>query len=332
MSASLLQRFWFLVALMAVLLLGLVWPEGGVQIRQAGWIIPTLVALVLGLSGFMADTRTLIGQAANWRAILLVFASVYIVAPLLAGQFAKLFSHAMPPAAAAQFFEAMILMAAQSSTMASAIALTLLARGNGEFAIIVALLTNLSTVLFTPLILRLALDSHEVAFETSRMMQSMALTVVLPVLLGQWARRWLWHRTVAMRPALRVAPQCIVLVFAYTGVAAAAQSLKGDVVVLLRYAGCCAALHITLLLGNLAACRAMGLDAMTRTAAVFAGAQKTLPNGIYLWERFFPANPQGAVALIFYHAIQLFVDTLLVGWFDRRQDARGDERGGARDF
>ncbi len=321
MNTTFLQRYWFLLALFCVIPLGLAWPAGGLWIKQSGWVTPLLVATVLGISGFMADTRAMLRQATNWRAILMVFASVYVVAPLAAWQLAKVFGSGLPDAASAHFLEAMLIMAAQASTMASAVALTLLARGNSELAIVVALLTNMSTVLFTPVILRLALHAENVSFETSRMMLNMSCTVLLPVLLGQLLRRYYWERAEAIRAVLRVAPQCIILIFVYTGFAAAAQSLKGDSGILFRYLGCCATLHALLLSGNILAARCLHLDGPTQTAVSFAGAQKTLPNGIFLWERFFAANPQGAVPLVFYHAIQLLVDTLLVGWFEKQNRA-----------
>jgi predicted Na+-dependent transporter len=63
------------------------------------------------------------------------------------------------------------------------------------------------------------------------------------------------------------------------------------------------------------------MDSGTGTALVFCGSQKTLPNGIYLWQHFFSENPIGALPLALYHLIQLIADTLLVPFLGRRNQA-----------
>ena len=60
----------------------------------------------------------------------------------------------------------------------------------------------------------------------------------------------------------------------------------------------------------------MGLPQSSRTAVVFCGSQKTLPNAIYLWDHFFASNPYGAIPMVLYHIFQLVLDTLLVPWLE----------------
>ena len=56
----------------------------------------------------------------------------------------------------------------------------------------------------------------------------------------------------------------------------------------------------------------MGMPPEKRTAVILCGSQKTLPNGIYIWTKFFAANPYGALPLSLYHVVQLLIDTLLL--------------------
>ena len=67
------------------------------------------------------------------------------------------------------------------------------------------------------------------------------------------------------------------------------------------------------------------LDSGTGTALVFSGSQKTLPNGIYLWERFFGDNPIGAGFRWPSILIQLVVDTFLVP-FSRSPETPATDR------
>jgi predicted Na+-dependent transporter len=64
------------------------------------------------------------------------------------------------------------------------------------------------------------------------------------------------------------------------------------------------------------------MDSGAGTALVFCGSQKTLPNGIYLWERFFSDNLIGALPLAMYHLIQLIADSLLIPFFERRNQRK----------
>ena len=80
-------------------------------------------------------------------------------------------------------------------------------------------------------------------------------------------------------------------------------------------------LHAILLAWNFGVSVLLRMDRGTGTALVFCGSQKTLPNGIYLWQHFFSENPIGALPLALYHLIQLIADTLLVPFLERRNQA-----------
>ena len=72
----------------------------------------------------------------------------------------------------------------------------------------------------------------------------------------------------------------------------------------------------------------LGFKWPERTAMILSGSQKTLPNGIYIWDTFFMPHgsvsalivhvPFGAVPLVLYHLFQLVIDTLLVPKFEQR--------------
>ena len=84
MSGGFLKRYWFLVALLCLIPVGLWAPEPGLYIKGQGHIIPVFVGLMLGISGFSMDASSLVRQAFNWRAILPVFLSTFALAPAAA--------------------------------------------------------------------------------------------------------------------------------------------------------------------------------------------------------------------------------------------------------
>ena len=321
------ERYWFLLGMAGAIVAGVVAPGGGLWLRETGVALPALVAFTLLVSGFTLDTTRLLARAANTRAITLTLSSTYVVAPTVAYVSALLCGPPLdgPDSEGARFLEAQMIMAAQAGTLASALALTAVARGDQELALVLTVLSNFLTAVLTPLVLRLSIG-EDVSFPVVEMMGRMALVVVAPVILGQLLRHALWSRTARVLPTVRVLPRLIILAFLYTGFSAAASHLFQEPLVALRFLGASALLHIVLLAWTYGMSKALRFDAGTRAAVVLCGSQKTLPNGIYLWEQFFRTNPYGALPLVLYHVFQLVVDTLVAPWFNAQREPEPSNR------
>jgi len=309
---SLLRNYWFLMALGVAVALGCLFPAQGQSIRAS---IPYFVGTVMFLSGLTIDARNLLRQMRDPRGVLIAFGSIYLVAPLVGILLARLLA---PPESAPEFTQGIMVLSAQAGTIASALALTLLAGGNRELALLNTLLTNLSTALCTPLILKLSIGK-EVEFEYLGMLASISRTVLAPVLAGLLIRSTL-ERVAGYRPGrrslqvARIVSQCIILVFIFAGFARAAPKLGGELPMVIRFLAAAVLLHAMLLVVNLILARLVRLDLPSRAAVLFTGSQKTLPNGILIAEEFFPQNPYAALPLILHHALQLVVDTALANW------------------
>jgi|TARA_B100001250_G_scaffold238436_1_gene204905 sodium/bile acid cotransporter 7 len=306
-------RYWFLFMLVLMIPCGIWFPEGGKIIKNTGWATPTLVGIMMGISGFTLNTSKLQSQAANLGAIGLVLISIYFIAPLAA----YFLAITLQPENNPHFLTAVMILAAQASSLASALALTVLSRGNQEIALIFTLLSSSLTVIMTPLILKLSLGAN-VEFPAVNMILKMLQVVILPVVLGQIIRRFLWEKSQPFINGIRLAPQMIILIFVYSGFSVATGQIQGNTEIVLRIVLISALLHTILLVWNYTMSLLLRFDSATSTAVVFSGSQKTLPNGIYLWEKFFGDNPIGALPLAIYHLIQLVVDTLLVPFFEHR--------------
>ena len=140
------RRHWFLVGLALVSVGAFAFPEGGTALRGTGWALPLLTATSLFLSGITLETAGL-REGADVRGIALGLSSTYVVAPVLAIVFVRLWGPANDGAGSEGyfFFEAMMIVAAQASTIASAPALTLVAGGNQALALAITLSSNLMT-------------------------------------------------------------------------------------------------------------------------------------------------------------------------------------------
>ena len=322
MDRDFIKRYWFLTALILLIPVGIFVPNAGLVLKKSNWVIPVFVGIMLGIAGFTMDTSRLVKQATNFRAVLPVLASIYVFAPAAAFGLAKLFA----PEDDAEFIAAMMIMAAQAGSLASGIALTMMAGGNRELALICTLLSNGLTVVLTPFILKLSIGA-EVDFSMGKMILRMAYMILLPIAAGQLLRRFIWEKTESIQPVIRVVPQFIILLFVYTGFASGADQLQNNSDIVLRFLAACALLHMLMLGWNLLISGLLGLNWPDRTAVILCGSQKTLPNGIYIWDTFFmrhgdvPAAithvPFGAVPLVLYHLFQLLVDTLLVSRLEK---------------
>ena len=316
-----MSRYWFLAMLLLMIPAGLWLPEGGRAIKNAEWATPVLVGMMMGISGFTLDTSKLRRQAASLGAISLVLFSTYCVAPAVAYGLALW----LQPAGHPHFLPAVMIMAAQASSLASALALTVLSRGNQELALIFTLLSSSLTVVLTPLVLQLSIGAS-VEIPLGQMIFKMLLVVVIPVALGQALRRFLWAKAKPLLKGIRLVPQLIILVFVYSGFSVATGQINGNADIVLRIVVLSALLHAILLAWNFGVSILLRMDTGTGTALVFCGSQKTLPNGIYLWQNFFGDNPIGALPLALYHLIQLIADTLLVPFLERRNQAETDDQ------
>ena len=310
------SRYWFLAMMVLMIPAGLWLPGGGRAIKDAGWVTPVLVGVMMAVSGFTLDTGKLHRQAANLGAISLVLFSTYCVAPAVAYGLALW----LQPAGHPHFLTAVMIMAAQASSLASALALTVLSRGNQELALIFTLLSSSLTVVLTPLVLQLSIGAS-VEIPLGQMILKMLLVVVMPVALGQALRRFLWDKAKPLLRGIRLVPQMIIVVFVYSGFSVATGQINSNADVVLRIVVISALLHAILLAWNFGVSVLLRMDRGTGTALVFCGSQKTLPNGIYLWQHFFADNPIGALPLALYHLIQLIADSLLVPFFERRNQA-----------
>ena len=288
---------------------GLMWPEGGTQIREHNWVTPMLIAVIMFIAGFNLQISNLARQVTNLRAVGAVIATVFLVAPLLAFGLAKLLGPTKD--ANHEFLVGMMLMSAQAGSLASAVAMTMLARADTELALILTLVTNLLTALLTPWVLDFSIGT-DVKFPVTEMMSRMILVMLLPVVIGQFVRWKFWPKDKATPKLFRHAPQLIILVFVYTGFSAAADKLLDRWEWILRFSVACALLHLALLWFTKLLGEQLKLDEGSSRALMFCGSQKTLPNGIYLWDKYFSAQqPYAAVPLVLYHLFQLVLDTII---------------------
>lgn len=307
----------FLIALIAVIAASLAMPElgasgGPLHLEMvARWGI----AVVFFLYGLTLAPERLKAGALHWRLHLLVQGMCFIGFPLLViGLGAPLKGH-LPDALWLGF----LYLAALPGTIASAVAMTGLARGNVPAAVFNATISGLIAVVATPALMALTAGMTGVSLPLGAVILKVVLLIVLPMALGQLARRWLaaW----AGRNARWLKPLDRAIILAIVANAFCDAMVQGlwtqqrPLIVLEAAAACIALFWIAHGLTGLIA-GWLGLDRADRIAALLSATQKSLATGVPLAPVIFGPVPQlGLIILpiMLYHLAQLITVGVLAG-------------------
>jgi sodium/bile acid cotransporter 7 len=305
-----LRQRWFLLLLLAGVTLAGLRPE---WLRPATrWVEPRIiVAPALFLMAWSLESRSLFRALLQPWAALWALVISYGALPALAWLTGSL----LPDA---DLSLGLLISASVPCTLASAVLWTRMAGGCEATALLVIFLSTATSWLATTAWLTFATGAN-VHVDTSDMMVSLLLVLVLPVGLGQLSR--------AIGPLARAATQykhglgvvsqvlilCIILRTAVDVMDRLAQRLTvAWGAGLLVTAGMCVGTHLLALGAGLWSSKGLGFDRPRQIAVAFACSQKTLPVALFLFEGYFKeSHPLAVVPLLFYHVGQLVVDTFI---------------------
>jgi sodium/bile acid cotransporter 7 len=306
-------RHWFLILLCASLGLTLSFPW---LFAWTAYLEPRLtVAITLFLTAWTMPGRSLAGEFRSpWPALWAVAIS-YGAVPAFAWALGFI-------APQDDLRIGLILVASVPCTLASAVLWTRMAGGNEATALATVLGTTLISWIATPAWLTWTTGAL-VELAVGDMMLDLALCLMVPVALGQLLRSW--------RPAALVADRHKTLFGTIAQVFVLAIVLRAGVTVGNRYhdgttalgpalfawsAALAVGLHVLSLCFGLFTSRWMGIERGRQIAIAISCSQKTLPISLALFDRYFAhaeptAFPLAVVPLLFYHAGQLLLDTVI---------------------
>ena len=296
-------------------------PWGGSHgVLGLGHITGVGIALVFGLHGAQVSRERLHAGSRNVRLHLLIQAATYLAFPVFGLCGFWLLQGTVPMPLALGFFY----LCALPSTIASAVTLVGIARGNVPAAIFNATLSGLLGIFITPMLVSLLAATSGVHLSLLDAIRSLLATVLLPFAVGHLLQRWLL-------PSLRAAPRLVrfiergaVLLVMYVAfcdaVAADAlhQAALGALLLMLAAVGL---LLVGMLLGLHAMANRLRLPPEDAVALLLCGSQKSLANGMPMAKALFGAYPAlGLLVLpmIAYHQAQLVAGAVIA----RRYAAR----------
>lgn len=216
-------------------------------------------------------------------------------------------------------------LCALPSTIASAVTLVGIARGNVPAAIFNATLSGLLGILITPALVSLLAATSGVQLSLLDAIRSLVGTVLLPFAVGHLLQRWLL-------PGLRAAPRLVrfiergavllVMYVAFCDAIAADALHQAAASSLLVMLVAVAALLCVMLFGLHTVATRLGLAPEDASALLLCGSQKSLANGMPMAKALFgtyPALGLLVLPMIAYHQAQLVAGAIIARRYAARQ-------------
>lgn len=312
-----LKRNWFLLGILAVIVLGLAFPDASSRLNPDSLTTTWIVVVLFLITGLTLPSETIWRDMSDYRLHLFIQLYIFLFTPA----YFWLSSRLLGPLLPSYLRIGVLALGCLPTTVSSCIVFTQLAQGNVVAAIFNSTLANTAGIVLSPLLISFLLQSDAVSLpagEALRLFRSLGLTIFLPFLAGQGARILFAKRFVdGRRAALAVISNGLILGIIFFAIASSARHelLRAKAYRLLLPFAYLAFSHILLIFLSYWGARRFGFDGPGLITVVFVATQKTAAMGIPLLSVYFASDRQTLAAailpLIFYHAWQLLVAGLL---------------------
>lgn len=305
----------FLLGLICAVALAWAWPQPGASggVLHAELASTVGVAALFFLYGLKLSPKNLRAGLTRWKLHLIVQSGTFLVFPAVVLAMERVAGAALAPELQLGFF----LVAAIPSTVSSSVAMTAIAGGNVAGAIFNATFSSIIGVLATPLWIAWYLAGGGIAMALGPVILKIILLLVVPVIVGQLARRWLAGWAARHDRATRLVDRGLLLVIVYNAFSdsmiAGVWSRHGLATILaaLAFAAVLFAIVVALMVGP---GRLIGLPRGDLIAALFCGSTKSLATGVPMAKLMFgeaPALGLILAPLMVYHLFQLVVSSVV---------------------
>ena len=300
----------FVLALLLTVVFATLLPAQGGVLHAVDHVSTAAVCLLFFLHGTKLSTADTVAGVRQWRLHTLVFATTFVIFPLLG-----LATRGLVPAVLThQLWIGVVFLCVLPSTVQSSIAFTSIARGNVAGAVVSASASNILGVVLTPALLALLIGSS-VGISGSSLL-TIAAELVLPFVLGQLARPYVRPFLTRHKPVVGLVDRSSVLLVVYAAFSAGVnQGVWHQLPVgrLLALAGVCGLLLALLLTGTWWISGRLGFTRGDRIVAVFCGSKKSLVSGLPMASVLFPTATLAitVMPLMIFHMTQLIVCAVL---------------------
>jgi sodium/bile acid cotransporter 7 len=310
----------FTLALIATVALAAVLPCHGTVATAFDWITTFGIALLFFLHGARLSREAIIAGIVHWRLHLLVFASTFVMFPLIGLGLKPVAPFLLTP----DMYIGVLFLCTLPSTVQSSIAFTSIARGNVPAAVCSASLSSLLGVFLTPLLVSVLLATHGNTGSPLDTIGKLVLQLFVPFIAGHLLRPWIAGWVERRRGLLSYTDRGTVLLVVYVAFSASVVEGLWSHVPLRSLAGLLLVAIVILALAlslTTFASRRFGFDREDEIATVFCGSKKSLASGVPIANILFAGNPALGMILLpvmLFHQIQLMACAMLAQRYARR--------------
>ncbi|PRY12646.1 sodium/bile acid cotransporter 7 [Pontibacter ummariensis] len=306
---------WFLLALIGMIVLAYLWPQGGLDYKplSLGDIASYGVSVIFFFYGLRLSPEKLKAGLSSWRLHLVVQFSTFILFPLLIWPLHTFFEGTQEEL----LWLGTFYLAALPSTVSSSVVMVSIAGGNIPAAIFNASISSLLGIFITPLWMGLFLTASNEGFDLGSIMGKLMVQVLLPVVLGILLHRFWGSFAERHKQKLRLFDQSIILLIVYTSFCEsfAREMFSGFSITSVLVLGVAMMGLFFLVYGIITGVsKLLGFKQEDRITAVFCGSKKSLVHGTVMSKVLFPdANMVGIILLpiMMYHALQLLAASII---------------------
>lgn len=310
-------KYWYFVGLVAVVVLGLLFPDFSGVIKEYK-LLRSGIFFSFFLTSLKLDTSHIVEQSRNVRGVLVALLSCFVLFPFIARGFAAL---AFP--GDKDMLVGLCILSVVPVTMATGMLMTAQAGGNVPFSLVINVASNFLAVLTIPFSLKLLLATDKsIELPVAKLMGEIALLVLVPVVLGQILRVRNKEKIARRGKSFSIFCQFIILMIIYNSVASSTSELANLGTRIFYIAAVMIVLHIIVLVMNYQICKLLKFDAGSTSAFTLQTSQKTLGLSYILWEGYFISFLLAMIPTICYHLTQSIGDTYLAHFFRRNNSKK----------
>jgi len=317
----------FTLALVTTVALASLWPAHGASARFFEQLTTVAIGVLFFLHGAKLSREAIVGGITHWRLHLLVFASTFIVFPLLGLALRPVLTPLVTP----DLYTGVLYLCVLPATVQSAIAFTSMARGNISAAVCSASASTLLGVFVTPVLVNLIVVPSSAAGASLDAIGRILLQLLVPFIAGHLLRPWIGALVKRRASVLTLVDRGSILLVVYTAFSAAVIEGLWKQVPLSALAGLlvvCAVVLALALTFTTWSSRALGFDKADEITIVFCGSKKSLASGIPMAKVLFASHAVGAIVLplMLFHQMQLMVCAVLAQRYARRPETEDPAR------
>lgn len=312
----------FTLSLLATVVLATVLPASGRGAHFFEFLTNVAIGLLFFLHGAKLSREAIAAGVGHWRLHLVVFASTFVLFPLLGWALRPVLQPLVTPT----LYTGILYLCVLPATVQSAIAFTSLARGNVAAAVCSASASTLFGVFVTPLLVNWLVQPGGSAHSSWDAIGSILLQLMVPFVAGHLLRPWIGGWVQRNAKKLVLVDRGSILLVVYTAFSAAVIEGLWQQVPLPALAGlvvvCAVLLGLALLLTTWGA-RVLGFDKADEITIVFCGSKKSLASGVPMAHVLFAAPVVGAIVLplMLFHQMQLMVCAVLAQRYAQRNSS-----------